>query len=447
MCSVALVCAQWQTLLTTTADDVAIRSGCVRRQRKLSGASLAQALLFGWLANPQATLEEVAQMAQRGGVQISPQGLEQRFTPAAATFLRQLLERAVAQALVPAGPAAAVPLLQRFVEVDVLDSTVVSLPAALADCWAGCGGGHQPGQGTAAVKVQLMLDLLGGRLRGPELQAGRAQDRAAQLAHTGLPAGALRLADLGYFDLETLATYSAQGVWWLSRLRAGTVVRLEPEAAPLVLRQCLPQWAPQPGDGADFPVMLGERRVAARLLVERVPPEVAAARREALEKEARRQGQPVSQERLALADWTLLVTNAPATLLRREEAFVLAAARWQIELFFKLWKGAGALATWRSTKPWRILCEFYAKLLGLLFQHTLLVLSCWQAPDRSLPKAMRTIRLEIGHLASVFAHHALLVAAVTTVQRCLALGCRITKRRGKPATYQRLLCACPAGLT
>jgi hypothetical protein len=263
-----------------------------------------------------------------------------------------------------------------------------------------------------------------------------------------LPAGALRLADLGDFDLETLATYSAQGVWWLARRRAGTLVRLAssaPSAAPVVLRTSLPQWAPQPGDGADVPVWLGERRVAARLLVERVPPEVAAARREALHKEARRQGQPVSQERLALADWTLLVTNAPGALLSREEAVVLAAARWQIELLFKLWKGVGGLATSASAKPWRVLCEFYAKLLGLLFQHTLLVLSCWQAPDRSRPKAVRTIRVEMGHLASVFAQRARLVEAVTTVQRCLALGCRITKRCGKPATYQRLLSARPSG--
>src|SRR5205823_3145900 len=85
-------------------------------------------------------------------------------------------------------------------------------------------------------------------------------------------------------------------------------------------------------------VLLGSRqRLPARLLAVRVPPEVAAERRRRLKQAARKKGQAVSQARLALADWTVLVTNVPADRLSLDEALVLIRVRWQIELIFKLW--------------------------------------------------------------------------------------------------------------
>ena len=98
------------------------------------------------------------------------------------------------------------------------------------------------------------------------------------------------------------------------------------------------------------------------------------------------------QKRLALADWTILVTNVPPELLSLEEALVLARARWQIELLFKLWKQHGQIDTWRTRKPWRALCELYAKLMALLVLHWLLVATCWTCPDRSLVKGAQTVR-------------------------------------------------------
>jgi hypothetical protein len=63
-------------------------------------------------------------------------------------------------------------------------------------------------------------------------------------------------------------------------------------------------------------------------------------------------------------DWTILLTNVPHELLSIDEALVLARCRWQIELCWKLWKQVGKVDTWRSAKPYRILTEIYAKLLG-----------------------------------------------------------------------------------
>jgi len=189
----------------------------------------------------------------------------------------------------------------------------------------------------------------------------------------------------------------------------------------------------------DLPIQLGaSHRLACRLLARRVPPAVAHQRRRQLQASARHKQQPLSQARLALADWTLLITNVPAQQLSVAEALSLMRVRWQIELLFKLWKSHGQLDVSRSAKPMRILCEVYAKLLAMLVQHWVMLVSCWSYPDRSLLKAAQTIRKHAFHLAASFECLECLSRALGVVQRCLAHGCRINKRRPNPSTYQRL---------
>jgi len=90
-----------------------------------------------------------------------------------------------------------------------------------------------------------------------------------------------------------------------------------------------------------------------RLLILRVPPEVAERRRANLEADAKRRAQPVRQRAWELADWTILLTDAPADLLSLQEALVLVRERWQMEMLYKLWKQYGRIDEWRTTNPWR----------------------------------------------------------------------------------------------
>ena len=54
-----------------------------------------------------------------------------------------------------------------------------------------------------------------------------------------------------------------------------------------------------------------------------------------------------------------------------------------MELLYKLWKQHGQVDEWRTSNPWRVLCELYAKLIGVLLQHWLLVRFAWQDAQRS----------------------------------------------------------------
>jgi Transposase DDE domain len=422
-----------QTLLTTTADALARRTGFVQRQSKMSGALFAQALVFGWLANPHASLENLAQAAAAVGVAISPQGLDQRCTEAAAVFLEALLGAAV-QAVVAADPVA-IPLLQRFSAVVLLDCSTLVLPDALGPWWPGCGGSTEV-HTSAALKIGVRYDLCRGQLVGPLLFDGRTHESTTPIQHAPLPKGALRLADLGFFDLDVLADLSASDGYWLARLHRTTAVYDAPGQRWDVLALLAAQGTPQ----VDLTVTLGVvQHLRARLLAVRVPQEVADQRRRRLRAAARDRGRTPSAASLAWCEWTIFVTNLAPEQLSLREALVLARARWQIELLFKLWKSHGQIDESRSRKPWRVLTEVYAKLLAMVVQHWLLLTGCWRYPDRSLAKAAQTVRQHALHLASALACPTLLDRAIAVIHRCLAAGCRLNRRKTKPNTYQLLL--------
>jgi hypothetical protein len=417
--------------LTVTADEACRASGCVQRTRQFSGATLIQTLVLGFLQAPDATLSQLCQLAAARGVAISPQGLAQRFTPELVSALEQVLEAIVGE--VVAGPAVDIALLRRFRRVWLLDTTVISLPAELAEVWAGCGG--HAGQGQAALKVAVELDLVTGQLHGPRLQAGRAPDRTSALVAAPHAPGELTVRDLGFFSLPQARAMQARGEHWLSRLMAGTIVFHDGRrwSQVEVLRA-------QPGPVVDLAVELGAReRLPARLLAVAVPAAVAAQRRARLRDEARKKGQPVSAERLELAGWTVLVTDLPPAQLRHVEAQALLRARWQIEQLFDLWKTGGGLARSRSRQPWRMLAEIYAKLIALVIQHWLLLHGDWQAPNHSLGKAAQVVRDSVRLLAHALDRVGRLRLALREIRQVLACAGRLNTRRTKPNTCQILL--------
>jgi hypothetical protein len=129
------------------------------------------------------------------------------------------------------------PLLQRFAGVFIKDSTVISLPKALATLWQGAGGSTGA---TAAVKLQVRWNFGTGQLDGPTLQPARCHDRATPYTVDDLPAGSLELADLGYLCLEELQAKQALGQYFVYRYKVGTAVFTE-AGEPLDLLQWLAQ--------------------------------------------------------------------------------------------------------------------------------------------------------------------------------------------------------------
>jgi hypothetical protein len=417
-----------QELLCEDANRIGRESGFVQRERKFSGASFCQSLVFGWQANPEASLEDLCQSAQVCGVEISPQGLQERLNSQGANeFLYQLLMRGMSYLVTVGGVAG--DLLERFSGVYIQDSSTIELPSGFEQCWQGNGAGQ------STLKVQTLLDYQHGQLE-LKLASGRQHDSPLQTVD--LPAGSLRLADVGYFKVEVFEQLNQQGVWWLSRLPARAGIW----SGDKVIHTAL--WlAQQRAKKVDQVVELSAQRLPCRLIAVRVPKSVAQQRRKRVRQEAKdRPHSRLKPETLALCKWTLVVTNLDHTQLSPDEAFALLRLRWQIELLFKLWKHDLSVDTWRSQLPHQILSEVYAKLLLALIQHWLLLLGCWHNERRSLVKASHALRKHAFHLLASFTDLQSLHRALLRILPALAR-CSIQKRKARPATFQLLARASP----
>lgn len=431
MAIIAKVSASLQELVGPMAEEVARDHPVVLRRRKFTTATLAQTFILGFLAEPRASDERLAQMAALRGVAVTAQAVAQRFTARLAGFLEALFRRATRRAI--GSPRGLAPLLDRFAAVLILDSTAVALPDALRDRFPGCGGGR--GGGRAALKLQVRWDLRSGALDAVSVEPGRACDCATPLQADRLPTGSLRIADLGYFDTEVLERLGRQGAFWISRLLFGTSV-FAPGGRALPLLGWLGR---QPGPVVDRPILIGaERKVPCRVVAWRVPEEVANRRRQKLIAAARAKGGPApGRERLAWCDWTVLVTDCGADLLTAAEVVVLYRARWQVELLFKRWKSLGLVAELAGATEARQMARLWSRLLATLAQHWLLLACAWGDARRSLAKACEAIRRHAVLLAASIGDAASLAAEVGRLEALLGSTARQNKRK-RASTFELL---------
>lgn len=293
-----------QTVLIEESEKAATKHGLIQRKRKLTGHQFVQTLVFGWLANPEATYDELASTAETVGLSITGQAIEQRFTQQAAETLKEVLDASVSQVISQNEPA--IGLLKRFSGVYLADSSWISFPDELASVFTGTGGKTAP---QSSTKIQLRWEITCGKLEHLCLTDGVTNDKSPSISYNPLPAGSLRIADLGYFSIAEL-------------------------------RQ--------------------------------------------------------------------LGTN-------------------------------GGLDKSKSQKKWRILTEFYAKLIAMIVQHWLFLVSDIRPISHSLTKASRAVKKWVFHFALNLCDSKRLMAALSQIAHALAAGCRIYSRRDRPSTYQRIL--------
>ena len=427
-----------QRIVEEEAEQLAREVGFIKRARMLSGADFVQSLIFGWLQEPEITLDGLTQVLERREVSISASGLSQRFTPEAATLVQRVLERLSAQQM-QVEPVE-IALLKQFSAVLLEDSSSITLPSALAEVWRGCGG--SAGASEAAIKLFVRWDVLSGELSGPGLEQGRRNDKRSPLALADLPNGCLYVADLGFHGVQRLSRVvkgepGQRGVkrYVVSRYQSKTVLQTR-RGHRIQLRGILPQ---QVGEVVEVGALLGQAgRLPVRVIMLRVPKEVADERRVRIREAAQAQGRTPDEEVLFLADWTIVLTNVPRRRLSTEQVLIILRLRWQIERLFRLWKEHGRIDEWRSKKPWRILCELYAKLCAMVIQQWLIQLGCWQDPHRSIVKAAQVVRREVGRLM-VALYKGRLEEELVDILRCMQSGCRLNTRKQAPTTSQFLL--------
>jgi hypothetical protein len=349
-----------QDLFTSTASFLAACTHFICRRRQLSAPAFVQTLVFRWLANPNDTLENMA-----AALRLSPQALQQHCNQNAIAFLQALIAEALHRLHNCRLQAHSLGLLDAFAALVIDDTTTVSLPASLAALFPGCGG-STPSAGAAAVKILLRYELKTGRILRLTFHAGRTNDAALAASAHELPAGALYLADMAFFDAARLGAFGTARSW-ISRVPASTSVAIAG------VWQALWRWLKRQRrsvlDVAE--VLLAESvGTACRLVALPCPPEVTRRRRQKLRHRSRRkQGREPSERCLALCAWTVLATNVAQQVLAAHGVWVTYRCRWQIELLFKRAKGLAGWSVSHGRNGQRVLVELLAKVLGLLVLH------------------------------------------------------------------------------
>ena len=244
--------------------------------------------------------------------------------------------------------------------------------------------------------------------------------------------------DLGYFCLDRFRRLTTAGVSWISRLQFGVTV-YDDAGRELSLLDELQRRYEAGQRLIDLAIVLGAaHRLPCRLIAVRVPQETAARRRQEAHAKAAKHGRAASPEYLRWQDWTIFVTDCGAERLTWQAVVVLYRARWQIELMFKVWKSHNGLASHRpEASPREQLATVYAKLIGALIQHWVLLTATWNHIDRSLMKAAVTLREWINPLAEALDDLERLVAILGRLEEVLK-GDRVERRRKKPSLFQLL---------
>jgi hypothetical protein len=275
------------------------------------------------------TLERIAAViGLAADLSYSKQALHKRINASVEQFLAQVATAVFGQL---AGDTRVKGWLRPFRRVLLHDSTVEALPDHLANLFPS--SGNQRNRKQAALKIQIMADLLQGTLLHCSLSGFTRNDQTASpdILAVAKP-GDLILRDLGYFTRTVLGALQARGASFLSRFQHRMLV-YDLQGRQLDLVREL-----KTHGRLDRDLLVGAvEQFRVRLVALPVPEALANERRR--KARANQDGRyPPTRERLQLLGWNIFLTNVSHTLWPPQAVACLYRLRWRIEMIFKAWK-------------------------------------------------------------------------------------------------------------
>jgi hypothetical protein len=226
------------------------------------------------------------------------------------------------------------------------------------------------------------------------LSDGTAADQGRALAIVAhLRAGDLVMRDLGSLSLEGLRQIDAHGAWDLSRCSKGVDVDLDAHAETRALA-LVPYLQQHYGDAAvvDLPVSLGQERVPGRLLASRLSEDVVKQRQRKAHAEARKKGRTLTQESRNWLTFGFYITHVSQQMWPSKVVGTLYRLRWQVEVTCKNWQSLLHMHILKGTRPERMQCILYGRLMTIAMIALVSSDSSWYAEDY-LQRARRRAKL------------------------------------------------------
>ncbi|USK83635.1 IS4 family transposase [Peribacillus asahii] len=373
-----LFAQELQSLLSSVVlQDIAKRVGFVRRSSKYQANELLA--LCVWLSQEIASTSLVqlcSRLETSTGVLMSPEGLNQRFNPAAVAFLREVFTSLLTQKLCSNQSLPAY-MISTFNRIRILDATVFQLPNFATD-YQGSGGSSN----TAGVKIQLEYNLLSGQFLNVQLGPGKNNDKTyGTLCLENVEAGDLCLRDLGYFDLGDLQAIHDKEAYYISRLKLNTRIYIknpEPEYfkngtlkkqtvyIQLDMTQMMSDLTP--GETMEIPeAYIGQnQKLPARVIIHRLTDDQTKTRLTNQAIREKKKGIVMKDNSKRLMGMNVYITNTSLEEIPTNYVHSLYSLRWQIEILFKTWKSFFEIDECKNIKRERLECHLYGQLIGIL---------------------------------------------------------------------------------
>jgi hypothetical protein len=396
----------------------------------MTGSRFLKTFVFGLLENATASLNDLTEFCEdHCGMSISVQALDERIHQATLTFMKHMFTLALV--VFRQTVRLPVPILLQFSAVNITDSTGISLPESVAEEFPGSGGAAS----AAGLKLQLVLEFLTGSFKAITLTDGITPDQKATQHLDVAEVGSLNLFDLGYFVLDHLKALSDKGAYFLCRLLLSTHLYRE-DGQPVNLVALL---RAETRDRFELALRVGKSHMLpCRVGFFRAPDEIANRCRQQAYKQAAKKGRTPGKRSLELMGWTIVLTNVPTSMLSLDQMALLYALRWQVELIFKLWKSHMKLHLISGIRPYRILVELYAKLIGLvLFQFLAMPLRAKDI-DISPTKAFKRFVKLSGQVADALHSLRRLKKVISHLHTRILKFAKREKRKTRLSTCQQL---------
>ncbi len=334
------------------------QTGFIKRSRKLSVFAFVVLMVLETRKVHIESLNELSIQLGHHGVCISRQGIDFRFTEAAAVFMKELSSKFLLSKL---GNCNSLNQANKFNRIMIKDSTAFQLPSNYSSKYAGSGGSAS----SSGIKFQYEYDLKGDMNIGIDVQDANRSDSKSVLKN--IQAMDLCLEDLGYFKLNHFEDIINKGAYFLSRLKCNITlfskglegykrINIDKRIAKI-----------KTGDSIRIAVFLGNKeKIPVDLILERVPDKISAEKRRRLKEYAKRKGKKLSKERLAFCDVNAYITNADSEMLPIALVRSIYSLRWQIEIIFKTWKSTFNINKIKPMKIERFECITYGTLIKII---------------------------------------------------------------------------------
>lgn len=378
-------------------------------------------------------------LCEQYGIQMTKQGLDQRFESPAALFFSTVLESILNELFSSNDYQLPCELFSAF---KIKDSTCFQLPEEYKVTYPGSGGSGSE----AAIRIQFEYDMLSGKITDLSLHAFNDQDQKnARETWQNLNERELIARDLGYTMIDMIKAISDQKAFFISKL-APVVKNIyllkQGKYKKVDFKNTLRKMRKYKFNKVEYQAYVGEDKQPIRLLLEKVPDNVYQQRLKQAEAQAKKKGRKVSQERKIRLWLTIFITNISKEELTHEAIQQIYRLRWQIELVFKTWKSYAKLAEIKPMKQIRFECMLYSRLIWLTIQCKLLmnVLLFFMKQTQVQLSMMKLSKLLTRRVKEIWNHSAMgyrhiniyLEKLIVVIQ----VYCKFEKKKGTESSWE-----------